>query len=256
MKISIITPSLNQGQFIEETINSVINQEGDFELEYMIMDGVSTDKTIDIIKKYDILINQKKYTPKCAKLAFKWFSEKDNGQSQAINKGFKMASGEIINWLCSDDLLEKGALQKVCNFFEKNRDALAVFGNNQFIDENGKKLKCLKSREFSRQDLIKRWSSVYQTFNLPQPSTFVRKEILEEIGFLDIDNHFCMDYDWYLKINKKYKFYFIDDLLSKSRFHPGCKSIKNINLQYKKSIEVSRKYWEENFLYYLKNYLL
>lgn len=244
MKISIITPSLNQGKFIEETINSVISQAGDFELEYIIIDGGSTDKTLDIIKNYA----QK--DPR-----IKWISEKDDGQSDAINKGFKMATGEILNWLCSDDLLGAGALHKICDFFQKNRQAYVVFGSNQFIDENGEKIKCLKSREFTRPELIKRWSCVYQTFNLPQPSTFVRKEVLKDIGFLDVDNHLCMDYDWYLKINKKYKFFFIDEQLSKSRFHQNCKSIKSINLQYRKSLEVSRKYWNENFSYYFASYL-
>jgi len=255
MEISIITPSLNQGKFIEETIKSVINQQGDFELEYIIIDGDSFDNSVEIIKKYDQLIKSGNFKIKCKSLNYKWISEKDSGQSEAINKGFKMSTGEIINWLCSDDLLEQGALQKVAKFFEKNKDAKVVFGQNLFIYENGEIFRHFKSREFSRQELIKRWNSVYQKFNLGQPSTFVRKEILETIGYLDANNQFCMDYEWYLRINKKYKFYFLDDIFSRSRFYPDCKSIKFMDLQYKESVEVSSKFWKENFLYYTLSYL-
>ena len=240
MKVSIITPSLNQGNFLEETINSVVKQKGDFELEYIIIDGQSTDNSLEIIKKY-----AKKYP------FIKYISEKDSGQSEAVNKGFKMFSGEILNWLACDDILTDGVLCKVVDFFEKNRNSNVVFGHNQFIDKNGKVFRYFKSRKFSRPELIKRWSCVYCKFNLPQPSIFVRKKVLNDIGLLDEQNHLCMDYDWYLKINKKYEFYFIDELLSKSRYHSDCKSIKFMDLQYKKSIQVSKKFWKENYFHYL-----
>src|SRR3972149_9380721 len=99
MKVSVITPSYNQGKYIEHTIQSVLKQKGDFELEYLIMDGGSTDGTLEIFKKYYGQLH--------------WISEKDRGQSPAVNKGFCMASGDIIGWLNSDDMYEAGALQKV-----------------------------------------------------------------------------------------------------------------------------------------------
>jgi glycosyltransferase involved in cell wall biosynthesis len=244
IKVSIITPNLNQGKFLGETINSVVNQAGDFELEYIIVDGQSADNSLEIIKKY-----AEKYP------FIKWVSEKDSGQAQAINKGFKMASGEVINWLCADDLFLPGALQKVSDFFKKNESAKVVFGQNQFIDRSGKIFRNFKARKFSRAELIKRWNCVYHKFNIAQPSVFIRSEILREVGFIDEQNRFCLDYEWYLRINKKYDFYFIDQILSKSRFHEGCKSIKFKNEQYKESINVSRKYWNENFLYYFSSYL-
>jgi len=244
MKISIITPSLNQGKFIEETIKSVVSQQGDFELEYIIIDGQSIDNSIEIIDKY-----AKKYP------FIKWVSEKDDGQAQAINKGFKMASGDIINWLCADDLLLPGCLQKVCSFFGKNKDARVVFGHGEFIDESGNVFRYFKSREFSRPELIKRWSCVNQKFNLSQPSVFVKKEILGDIGFIDENNRFCMDYEWHLRINKKYNFYFIGGLLSQSRYHKDCKSVKFRDEQYKESILASKKFWNENYFYYASSYL-
>ncbi|MCX6722008.1 MAG: glycosyltransferase family 2 protein [Candidatus Staskawiczbacteria bacterium] len=256
MKISIITPSLNQGEFIEETIKSVINQTGDFDLEYIIIDGKSSDNSINIIKEYDQLIKSGEFIPRCKSLKYIWLSEKDRGQSQAINKGLKISSGEIINWLCSDDLLENGALQEVSTFFEKNKNTKVVFGQNLFIKEKGEVFRHFKSREFNRPELIKRWNSVYWQFNIPQPSTFARRDLLSEIGYLNTGIQFCMDYDWYLRINKKYKLYLLDKFLSKSRYHKTAKSIAKRKEQYKESIDVSKKYWPENYFYYYSSYLL
>jgi glycosyltransferase involved in cell wall biosynthesis len=131
IKISIITPSFNQGKFIEETIQSVFSQEYT-NLEYIIIDGNSTDNSIDIIQKYS---EQLSY----------WISEKDHGQAAAINKGFNIASGDIIGWLNSDDILLPGALDKISNAFISHPDIDVVYGDYFFIDENSKIL--LKKKE-------------------------------------------------------------------------------------------------------------
>lgn len=243
MKITIVTPSLNQGNFIEETINSVINQKGNFELEYIIMDAVSTDNTLEIIKKYDQFINSKNFIPGCKKLTFKWFSEKDSGQSEAINKGFKMATGEIINWLCADDLLAEDALQTVADFFDRNND-VAVFGGSLVIDEAGRIINYQNGRAFTREELI-RLDIAYNDFFIPQPSTFLRKKIIEDIGLLDESLHLCMDYKWYLEINKKYKFYYLDKILSSTRYHKDCKTAKFEQQNYKVALRVSKEYRHE-----------
>jgi len=175
MRITIVTPSFNQGQFIEETIKSIINQEGNFELEYIIMDGGSTDSTIDIIKKYERIINSNSFNPKCKKLIFKWFSEKDKGHSHAVNKGFRMSTGDVLNWICSDDLLEKNSLQELTNFFEENKEAVAVLGDALEIDEKGHIEKKVKGRVLTRRKLI----VAQYTWNgtrIVQPSLFVRKK--------------------------------------------------------------------------------
>jgi len=254
MKISIVTPSLNQGGFIEDTIRSVISQQGNFDLEYIIMDGGSTDSTLSIIRRYGKLINSKKFNPKCNRLSFKWFSEKDRGQSHAINKGFRMAKGDIINWLCSDDMLEKGALQEVARFFESNDDAEVVYGNGLEIDEKGKILKTYKGADFSRSDLIRVWSRAYSKFHIAQPSVFVKRGILRKHGFLNEKNHLCMDYEWYLKINQGSKFHYIDRMLSRNHFHGNCKSLLFRREQSKATMDCSKRYWKENYLYYMLSY--
>jgi len=132
-KISVITPSYNQGRFIEQTILSVISQNYP-NLEYIIMDGGSTDETIEIIKKYQ-------------KYIFHWQSKKDDGQAAAINQGFKLAHGEILCWINSDDLYKTGALEKIASLFELNNQPQLVFGN------------CIRFKEASKQskgsDVIK-----------------------------------------------------------------------------------------------------
>ena len=256
MKITLVTPSYNQGKFIEETIESVISQEGDFELEYIIMDGDSTDDTIEVIKKYDKLIKSKKFKSKCKKLTFKWFSEKDRGQSHAINKGFKIAKGDIINWLNSDDLLEHRTLQTISDFFKKNPLAEVVYGDGLKINETGKIIGVFKGANFTRSDLIRRWNRAYQTFFIPQPSTFVKISILKKYGYLNEKLHLGMDYDWYLRINKKNKFNYINKILSRNRYHLSCKSVRLEKEAWKVSMNLSKKYWNENYIFYEFSYYI
>src|SRR5437763_884238 len=125
-KITVITPSYNQGKFLEETIVSVISQ-GYPNLEYMLIDGGSTDNSIDIIKKYRTYFSY-------------WISEKDSGQSEAINKGLKKATGEIISWLNSDDLYTAGCLQHVAEHFAKHREAALVHGKTILFGDRKKEL--------------------------------------------------------------------------------------------------------------------
>jgi len=250
MKVSIITPSYNQGDFIEETIKSVISQAGDFELEYIITDGGSTDNTLQVIKKYDRLL--KHFQAKCKKLTFAWISEKDRGQSHAINKGFKMATGEILNWLCSDDVLEQGALQAIADRFQK--DASVVFGDAVEIDAQGRKTGILKGRSFSREDLIRRWDRTCHTFWIMQPTVFFKKALLKEFGYLNEKNHLAMDYELYLKMSKRYRFSYMNNVLARSRRHHHAKSVQWKGKQFRELIRASRKYWKENYLLYVPSY--
>src|SRR5262245_38608843 len=120
-RITVITPSFNQGAFIESTIQSVLNQNYP-NLEYFVIDGGSTDNSVDVIRKYESAITY-------------WVSEKDSGQSEAINKGLKRAGGEIISWLCSDDLYVPEALQKVAALFQKHADSVMIHGKSVLFDE-------------------------------------------------------------------------------------------------------------------------
>lgn len=209
MKISIITPSFNQGQYIERTIQSVLSQKGDFELEYIIVDGCSMDGTKNVVEKY--------------KDQLTWISEKDKGQSDALNKGFTMASGDLLAWLNSDDTYEPHALTEVAEIYRRVRFKWC-FGNCRIIDENDReirklitKYKVLKSKTYSYKNLLAR------DF-IPQPSVFFTKEIYREIGPICIDCQYSMDYDYWLRIGKKYNPYYIDRYLADFRWHRCSKN--------------------------------
>ncbi|MDP4268387.1 MAG: glycosyltransferase family 2 protein, partial [Bacteroidota bacterium] len=213
-KISIITPSFNQGKFIEETILSVINQNYP-NLEYIIIDGGSTDNTIDIIKKYENKISY-------------WISEKDKGQSDAINKGFKVASGEIIGWLNSDDLYlrpdisrndEKSTLLCVAEAFTKNPEIDLIYGDVENFNDKGE-TEYYHVNEFEPLDFLKRVS-------IHQPSVFWRKKIIEETGYLDENLHYTMDYDLWMRIFFTYKTLKINKIISKFRIHNSSKTNSN-----------------------------
>lgn len=216
-KISIITPSYNQGKFIEETIKSVINQDYDL-LEYIIIDGGSTDNTVDIIKKYE-----KKITY--------WVSEKDNGQTHAINKGFELATGDIIAWINSDDMYCEGTLRTIAEFFEKNEEANVVVGNELFMNSNGK----IYVRKHPN---ISKWLEKHCMMSILQPSTFLRKNVLTHIGYLNEEYQMMMDAEWYTRINRQYPFQVINKDLSIFRWHSESKSSSSHNSKlYKRYIQ-------------------
>jgi len=212
MKISVITPSLNQGKFIERTIKSVLSQKGDFELDYIIIDGESTDGTLDIVRKY-----QKNLT---------WISEKDKGQSDAINKGFNMASGDLLAWLNSDDTYEPDALSEVAARYKELKFAWC-FGDCRNIDENDReirkfvtKYKIFESRRYSLRRLLSK------DF-ISQPAAFFSKEIYQEIGPLDLNCEYSMDYDYWLRIGKKYAPLYINKFIANFRWQAESKNSAN-----------------------------
>ena len=206
-KISIVTPSFNQGNFLEQTILSIINQNYP-NLEYIIIDGGSTDNSVDIIKKYEKYITY-------------WVSEKDNGQTDAINNGFKIATGDIINWINSDDVLAKNSLNSISKYFLLNPKTDIVFGKCPLIDENDNIIKHRNIISFSSKAL---WAP---SATLIQPATFFRKLILEEIGYLDQSINFVMDQDLYLRMDLANKnFSKVNFIIAYFRIHTNAKSVK------------------------------
>jgi len=171
-KISIITPSYNQGNYIEETILSIINQNYP-NLEYIIIDGGSTDNSIEIIKKY------KKY------LSY-WISEKDNGQSDAINKGIQRSTGDLFNWINSDDYLEKGALFEIARLYNDNIDCKLFIGKLKVIGESSESIQTNINVKLLKKGSIR---------NLParQQSTFFSLNYIKKSGGLNNVLHYCMD---------------------------------------------------------------
>jgi glycosyltransferase involved in cell wall biosynthesis len=205
-KISIITPSYNQGQFLEQTIRSVLLQHYP-NLEYIIIDGGSTDQSVTIIRKYSQWIHY-------------WISEEDDGQSDALNKGCRLASGEIITWLNSDDYYEKNTLFKVAMYYLK--PGFSFFcGACRMIDQQGKFIQHLFTREISYASLLKYWKP---HFCPPQPSMFFKRAVLRELGDFNTDLKYTMDFDLWLKASKKYSFLVITDNLSCYRIHNNSKT--------------------------------
>jgi glycosyltransferase involved in cell wall biosynthesis len=185
-RISIVTPSYNQGQFIEETIRSILLQNYP-NLEYIIVDGGSTDSTLDIIRKYDQWINY-------------WESEPDKGQSQAINKGFRKCTGELVNWICSDDLLCKNALFNLAVQFKNTRNALFI-GKGVRIDQNSKIIDEIKPTGIkSISDLIDIKDYWRKADSVMQQSCFYPLKAIIISGYLNEKNHYSMDYELWGRI--------------------------------------------------------
>ncbi|NVO02188.1 MAG: glycosyltransferase [Bacteroidetes bacterium] len=218
-KITIITPSYNQGQYIEECILSVLDQNYP-NLEFIIVDGGSDDSTLEILNRYS------NYFAYC-------ISEKDNGQSHAINKGIVKASGEIITWLNSDDLLLPNSLEIVAKGFSENPNVGLIHGNAILFGQNQKE-SIIKIPEY---DLKERYLA-YIPF--PQPSSFFRKEILNVIGNIDESLHFGMDYDLLARIALNYEILQIQTVLSKYRLHNESKTNSSLSFANDWSIVFSR----------------
>lgn len=203
-KISIITPSYNQGGYIEETIVSIIGQ-GYPHLEYIIMDGGSTDKTVEAIKKYQEHITY-------------WVSEKDKGQSDAINKGLKMATGDVVAWLNSDDIYTDGTLLAIGEAFANNPNKGIIYGDVESFFPDGKTE--VWRNHFAPADFFSRVS-------IHQPGVFWRRKLHEAHGYLDASFYYLMDYDLWARLFFNVESMRMDKTLARFRVHDGAKTGQN-----------------------------
>ncbi|KUK46398.1 MAG: Putative glycosyltransferase, partial [Anaerolinea thermophila] len=177
--ISIITPSYNQAAFLETTLQSVLDQEYT-NLEYLVVDGKSTDGSQDIIRRY------------ADRIAW-WVSEKDNGQADAINKGLLRAQGDIIAWLNSDDFYLPGTLIKVADHFQTHPETGLLFGNLLAVDETGDQINTLRYAGYTLADLM--------TFHIiGQPAVFFRREVLQQAGLLDLSYQYLLDHQLWIRM--------------------------------------------------------
>ena len=243
MKFSIVTPVYNTEKYIAKAIDSVLSQKGDFEIEYIIQDGSSTDQTVAIIKSYDKQLKTGLYPINCKSVTFHWTSEKDSGQSDAINKGFKIATGDIVAWLNADDRYTQDAFQKISDIFKKGDDTVLVYGKCISVCENGQIIKENKPPVLITRDLlINKGNLIFQ------PSSFYRRTSVESVKFLDSLLYYWMEYDLYIKLLSVGKSIFINDILSEFTVREGQKSdTKNIINMDKELYSISRKYGGEIF---------
>lgn len=225
IKISVITPSFNQAQFIESTINSVLDQEN-LDIEYIIIDGGSTDNTVEILKKYNNII---------------WISEKDNGQSHAINKGLKLATGEIIAWLNSDDLYTPNALKTVIQCFEENPEIEFLYGDIEYINKKGEHLFYQTGPVLTLKNLIE------DPYIMRQPSCFWRKSLFDKVGYLKEELNVVMDLDLAIRMLRITSAHYYPFLFSKFRYYNEGKSIMFQSKQFKEMINVLWPYWIFNY---------
>lgn len=220
-KISIITVSYNQADFIEDNIKSVIEQNYP-NIEHIIIDAGSTDGTLEILNKYDKYLN--------------WVSEPDNGQSDGLNKGFKKATGDIIGWINSDDNLSSGSLNKVANFFSENPDEVAVVGDQAIIDRDGKVLRVIKSKSYDFEYLLNHARGITQN------STFFKRNIFDQIGYLDESLHYAMDRDLFIRIASIKKMPYISETLAEFRMQPNTKTSEGSHNFARETISIRKKY--------------
>lgn len=201
--VSIVTPSFNQARFLEATIQSVLAQDYP-RIEYIVIDGASTDDSVEIIKKYE------------SRLVY-WVSEKDNGQADAINKGFARAKGEIITWLNSDDYYLPNAIYAAMKVFEESPDVVMVYGDMLAVDEHGKTINALKYKQLSLEDLL-----CFQIIG--QPAVFFRREAYEKAGGLDTNFHFLLDHHLWIRVAQQGKILHIPQTWAAARYHAEAKN--------------------------------
>jgi glycosyltransferase involved in cell wall biosynthesis len=203
-KVTIVTPSYNQGAFLENTILSVLNQDYS-NIEYIIIDGGSTDGSVDIIKKYR------------DRLAY-WVSETDRGQSHAINKGFGHATGEIFNWLNSDDLLMPSSVKIAVHYLTCKPNIGMVYGDRITVDKRGNFLELTQVPSYIAKAL-------HYHLRIPQETTFFRSKYWLAAGGVDEELEYCMDYDFFFRLGKRTQFYHIPFVLGAYRKHQSSKTV-------------------------------
>jgi glycosyltransferase involved in cell wall biosynthesis len=201
--VSIVTPSYNQALYLEQTIQSVLGQDYP-RVEYIVIDGGSTDESVDVIKKH------------ANRLAY-WVSEKDRGQAEAINKGFGRANGEILGWLNSDDYYLPGTISAVVKCFESNPDAVMVYGDMLAVDANGRTINVLKYKQLSLEDLL-----CFQIIG--QPSVFFRRAAFEKAGMLETAFHFMLDHHLWIRLAQQGRILYVPQVWSAARYHAEAKN--------------------------------
>lgn len=220
-KVSIVTPSFNQAPFLEATIQSVLSQDYP-NLEYIIIDGGSTDGSVEIIRKYQ------------DRLAY-WVSEPDKGQTDAINKGFNLATGDILAWLNSDDTYEPGAVSKAVAALDAHMDAGMVYGDANFINAEGRVIGRFPAAQTDHRRLRQGY------VHIPQQAAFFRAEYWHQVAPLDSSFFFAMDYDLWVRLSALAPLVYLPDVWANFRMHGDAKSIAADDRCWPEMLKVHRR---------------
>ena len=234
--VSIVTPSFNMARFLPETIESVLGQDYPH-IQYIVMDGGSTDGTLEILKAHGERIE--------------WVSEPDGGQSDAVNKGFGRARGEIFTFLNADDVYLPGAVRRVVEAFEEHPEAAVAYGDAWYTAEDGSVIKRYPVDPF---DFDRLGSLCY----ICQPAAFIRTEVWREMGGLDEHLHLTLDYDLWLRIAKRYPMRKVDRFLATSRMYQDNKTLGRRAEWFEEIARITklhRGYLPLNYLYGYADYL-
>jgi len=244
MKISIVTPTYNSGKYLLSTLDSIHNQSYK-ELENIVYDGQSNDETLEILQSY--------------KAPLDWVSEDDNGQSDAINKGFEKVTGDIVAWQNADDLYEPDTFQYISEYFKDNPNVGLIYGGYKEIDEDGKHICTVHTKPWNVSNFKR------GRFCPVQPTVFWRKSVLDKVGKLNLDLHYCMDVDFYSRTFKEgFIIKGIDKVLGSFRVHNESKTQNKSNrLRHKREyLHVLSNHFTYNFIdrlifefYYLRSQL-
>lgn len=222
-RVSIVTPSYNQDRFIEETIRSVLLQ-GYPDLEYIVIDGGSTDRSVDIIRKYSPWLAH-------------WISEPDRGQTHAINKGLSLVRGDIVAWLNADDTYALGAIAHIAPVMRANGRTAFVYGDCRQIDETSRPLGVYRAACDGLESFLLFKACV------PQPTVFFRRFLLDEVGYLDESLQYAMDFEFYMRVVTRHDLHSIARVLANYRIHGASKTSQDFLGSIQERITANRRYW-------------
>jgi glycosyltransferase involved in cell wall biosynthesis len=226
MKISIVTPSFNQGRYLRETLDSIHSGQAEVALQHWVMDAGSTDGSLSILDEFS------------SRGVLQYVCEPDRGQCDAINKGFQRCDGEVFCWLNSDDVFPPGVLPRIAELFARNPQLEWVTGDTRYIDAGGGYLKDGQLNHIDREDLIRVRKHLFQ------PSTFWRRSLYERVQGLDQNLHYALDYDLWLRFYESAQLQYYPETWSLTRLHADAKTSSSFQDNFLTEIcRSSRRHW-------------